>query len=216
MSRLFKLAFLIVLIFVFAVSPVMAQDDVVLDLSDEAEPTTWEIILTLLVVGFFVYEIGKMLFQRKNPADIDTHISARLDQVQRDREQMSVFERMFQKQSETIQTAIEVFGTVVTAVAPILPGDADSKLGKVLEDITVPGAPDNLIAHASETLVASTRTMTAEDWGDWDQLMDWFKIFKESGAFGAFAVNPTEEGQETAEGFADALINIIAEGDDNE
>ena len=99
-----------------------------------------------IVLGVIAFVISIIAFVRANPqatpAAVDTEVTRRLDEQRRDRENMDRLERAYQQNSVAQQ---QLFNTVIAAlrfVAPLTPITSDDAALALLEDVTVPGAPD--------------------------------------------------------------------------
>ena len=214
MSRLFTVLLVFLVVFVFTVSPVMAQDDVVPDgesivVQYVPEPTIWDVAPIVFGFGSLLVFVIWMIIQGKNPAQIDKYASDGLLDMQKDRKLMDILETLVQKQP-TLKDFVDASGKFISGISDHIPGATDNAVGGFLQDIAVPGAPDDLTAHSSEALIASNRTMTAEDWGHWDKFLTWWPDFCNSSAFDVFSIpEPPVEDDDTA-------FNIVAEGGSDE
>jgi hypothetical protein len=93
------------------------------------------IIMLVLLVLFVIDRISK----GRPAAEIDAELAARLKDMRGDREHMLLLERQYEAANSAFRMAFDMFTGVLGIVDRIIPGNADTALKNLLEDIQKPG-----------------------------------------------------------------------------
>ena len=108
------------------------------------DQATLNIIFALGTVGALILGVIAYLRAHPNatPQQFDENTAARLAELQLNREFMARLEAAYAQQNTVFQGAFNTLTEFVKLIAPLTPIKTDDEMGKLFEDVKVPGEPE--------------------------------------------------------------------------
>lgn len=125
-----------------AVAPIVVEDGglVVVEAPEAAPPNNLYVAIGAAL--FALVSVCVVVVQRGNAVQA---AKVQIEQIQANRQAVEGFERLYIEATQANRSAFNTVVGILKVFAPLIPGDADEALGKLLEDIQTPGPP----AHGS-------------------------------------------------------------------